>query len=306
MVILLTGGAGFIGSAIARKLLEVGHDVRILDIMRHGDAHDVPEGAKLIEGDVCDPTLVHGAAKGADFILHLASIAGVGTVNANPIRTMRVGFEGVRNVLEAAGDQHVRGVLCFSSSEVCGVRTADVAETEPTPVPAPSDVRWGYAAIKLAAEHLAYAYHTRGVPAATFRIFNTYGPGQLGEGAVRNFVRACATGEPLVVRQGGVSIRSWCYVEDVVAATLRAIERMSAVSGEVINIGNPDTVRTTLELAKLVRMLWGEAAPPIIFESGTTDVHVRVPNIKKATKLLGWTPYVGLEDGLMRTMEAYR
>ena len=306
MVILLTGGAGFIGAALARKLLLLGHEVRIMDIMRHGENHDAPEGAELIVGDVCDREAVQEAARGVDYIVHLASIAGVGTVGARPVRTMQVGFEGTHNVLRAATDQDVEGVLCFSSSEVYGTHTKYAREDEPTPVPPANDVRWGYAAVKMAAEHLSFGYAAVGLPVVTFRIFNTYGPGQLGEGAVRNFVRACAAGEPIVVRGDGSSIRTWCYIDDVTTAAVRALGKAGEFPGQVFNIGNPRTVSTTLDLAKLVRELWDAPVPELVFAKNTTDVHVRIPNIDKATKLLGWTPQTDLVQGLLLTMKAYQ
>lgn len=307
MRILVTGGAGFIGTALCHRLVALGHDVRVLDIMKHGQtALRLPDVVEVYKGGVRDTSLVDKLTKGCDRVVHLASIAGVGSVEASPIRTMRVGFVGADNVLSAAARHEVGGVLLFSSSEVYGTHAVRQYEVSPTPIPAPSHPRWGYAAIKLAAEHLAFAYYTeRGLPTASFRIFNTYGPGQLGEGCVRNFIDAALQDKPLIVRGDGSTRRAWCYVDDVVDATVRALKRFPSISGQSLNIGNPHEVHTTLDLAVQVQKLFPQVE--IKFVDGSPacgDVQVRIPAVHKASVMLDWEPTTSLAEGLRRTVTA--
>lgn len=314
MVILITGGAGFIGSALTSRLLADGHDVRVLDNLRHGEAHGrLPSDVEFIEADVRDVAAVKAAAgRGCDRIVHLASIAGVKSVSSTPIDTMAVGFDGANNVFRAALENNVEGVLCFSSSEVYGTHVGGIPEDAPTPIPPPSDRRWGYAAVKLATEHLARAYsYAHALPVVSFRIFNTYGPGQLGDSAVHNFVRAMKAGEPLIIRGDGASVRTWCYIDDTIEATVRVLERLPDLGGEVFNIGNPYTVRTTKELAEMVSYLGEHWAPMSRREvrceyvEGGSDVRIRIPNIDKAKELLLWEPKIDLFEGLKRTIGYY-
>ena len=306
MLILVTGGAGFIGSHVVRHLREGGHEVRVLDLCIHGPGQDGPD---VIKKDVRDAAAVRAAARGCEYIVHLASIAGVSSVGANPVRTMDVIFNGTRNVLEAAAKTGA-GVLCFSSSEVNGTHVAATHEDEPTALPAPENTRWGYGAAKLASEHLALAYAEHlGVDAVSFRIFNTYGPHQLGDGAVHNFVRAALRGKPLRICGDGSAVRTWCYVSDTVRAVEAVIRerRMLAISGhQVFNIGNPHTPVTTRELARMVSRAAKAGAHVVEHLPGGTDVRVRIPNISKAQDILGWNPRVPLEHGLQATVEAYR
>lgn len=293
MKILVTGGAGFIGSHLVRALREQGHEVVVLDAAVHGQQDvDVPL-------DVRSYANVHHAMTGVDVCFHLASIAGVGSVGKDPVRTMETGLRGTMNVLEAARLNGTR-VVNFSSSEVYGREAPRVDEERDTPIPAPSHTRWGYGAMKLATEHLGFAYYARdGLDVCSFRIFNTYGPGQLGDGAVRNFATAMQRGQPITIRGDGTAVRTWCHVQDTVRACLAVLSSPPEnTRGQVFNIGNPHELATTRRLAELIADKLGIATWNMRYVEAETEVEVRIPDISKAQQLLEWAPHVVLDTGL--------
>ncbi len=191
--ILLTGGAGFIGTALARRLLEH-NDIVVLD-NEHRNAlkdSDIARHPRLDfqRGDVLDPPAVRKAIKGCQIVVHLAAIAGVDTVMRMPVTCMKVAMIGTYNVLEAAiEEKHIERFIDFSTSEVFGSYAYKVREGDVTTLGAVGEARWTYAVSKLATEHLAHNYHKQyGLPALSIRPFNIYGPGQVGEGAVHHFI----------------------------------------------------------------------------------------------------------------------
>src|SRR6266513_2217453 len=192
--ILLTGGAGFIGSTLARRLVE-DNEVVALDNL-HRDAMSGSELAEhpnltFVHADVLDAEALREAAAGATHIVHLAAIAGVDTVRESPVRTMRVNVIGTYNALEAAlaTQGTLERLIEFSTSEVFGQHAFNVAEGHVTTIGSVGEARWTYAVSKLAGEHLAHAYHDElGIPTVTVRPFNVYGPGQIGGGAIRAFI----------------------------------------------------------------------------------------------------------------------
>lgn len=308
--ILLTGGAGFIGSTLARRLVDHNR-VRIFDTFDRdalsGTLLDGHPNVQRVRGDVRDPEQMLNAMRGVDRVVHLASVAGVGTVLAQPVRTMRVALEGTANVLEAArevGD--VKRIVCFSTSEVFGRMAYNVTEGDDTPIGPVDEPRWTYAVAKIAAEHLAHSYGRQfALPVVTLRPFNVYGPGQIGEGAIHNFIRRALRDESITVNNDGRQIRSWCYVDDMVDATLASLERGEA-AGQAFNIGNPSATVTVYHLAEMVKRL-AESRSEIKFETRDyPDVEVRVPNVNKARRLLAWQPKVGVEEGIARTLRWYR
>lgn len=309
MRVLLTGGAGFIGTALARRLSDEGHTVILYDTLRRNAVAESGllerPNVTLIRGDVLDPSQLTLAAKGSNVIVHLASVAGPRDVLRDPVYTMRVGFQGAYNVLEAAlatSDTLTR-VLTFSSSEVCGRNAAGVDERLATIET--GALRWTYAVAKLSSEFLTYAYFRQhGLPTVSVRPFNIYGPGQVGEGAVHHFITRALAGEPLVIHNDGRQVRAWCYVDDIVDAVLQMIQRPEAV-GQVFNIGNPDSPISARELAHTIVELTGSSSELIYRTLGYVDVEVRVPSIARAISLLGWQPRVGLQEGLRRTVAWY-
>jgi UDP-glucose 4-epimerase len=308
---VLTGGAGFIGTTLSRRLIDdneiVVYDNLHRDAMGGTDLAGHPN-LTFVQGDVLDAELIQETVKGATHIVHLAAIAGVDTVLESPVRTMRVNLIGTYNVLEAAHAtaDSLERLVDFSTSEVFGRHAYKVEEVHETAQGSVGEARWTYAVSKLAGEHLAHSYHDEfGLPTCSLRPFNVYGPGQIGGGAIRAFIETVLAGDDLVIHGDGSQVRAWCYVDDMVDALLLVLERPEA-AGEVFNIGNERSVLTILELAEQIRQLMGADVEITFRPLHYTDVEMRIPNIDKARKLLGWEPKVDLEEGLSRTIAWYR
>ncbi len=308
--LLLTGGAGFIGTALTRRLVE-NNRVRIFDNLRRNalaeTGLDRHPNVELIVGDVRDLPALEQAARGATHIVHMASIAGVDTVLRNPVLTMEVSIEGTMNALRAAlGTGGVKRFIDFSTSEVFGSYAFRVREADVTSLGAVGEARWTYAVSKLATEHLAHNYWKQhGLPTCSIRPFNIYGPGQVGEGAVHAFVLRALGGEPLRIHNEGDQIRSWCFIDDIIDGIMLALERDEAV-GQAFNIGNPRSTVTIYQLARLIVRLAASDSPIELVPWDFPDVELRIPDVRKAERLLGFRAHVDLEDGLLRTIAWYR
>jgi nucleoside-diphosphate-sugar epimerase len=308
--LLLTGGAGFIGSHITERLA-ADNEIVILDTLRRNALApvglDKHPHVKVIVGDVTDAAAVQAAIAGCDAVVHLASIAGVDTVLKNPVLTMRVSMLGTMNVLEAAtAAGGIKRLIDFSTSEVFGRYAYNVTEWDATTLGAVGEARWTYAVAKLATEHLAMNYQKQyGLPTVSIRPFNIYGPRQVGEGAVHHFIVRALKGQPLQVHNDGAQIRAWCYVDDIVDGIMLALTREQAV-GHAFNIGNPRSTLTIYALAKEILRLASSSSHIEYVPWKQPDVELRIPNIDKARRLLGFEPEVDLEDGLQRTIAWYR
>jgi UDP-glucose 4-epimerase len=308
---LLTGGAGFIGTTLARRLVD-DNELVVLDNL-HRDALSGSElethpNLTFHQGDVLDAELVEKLARGATHVVHLAAIAGVDTVRESPVRTMRVNLIGTYNVIEAAlaTAGSLERLVDFSTSEVFGTYAYKVAETHVTTTGSVGEARWTYAVSKLAGEHLAHAYHDElGLPTVSLRPFNVYGPGQIGGGAIRAFIEAALAGGDLTIHGDGSQIRAWCYVDDMVDGVLLALERPEAV-GQSFNIGNARSTVTIFDLAQRIKRLTGCPGEIVFQPLHYTDVELRIPNVDKARELLGFEAKVELDDGLARTIAWYR
>jgi UDP-glucose 4-epimerase len=309
--VFITGGAGFIGTTLARELVERNHVIAADNL--HRDAlggttlADHPN-FEFHQADVLDPATITELARGATHIVHCAAIAGVETVLESPVRTMRVNVIGTYNVLEAAlaTIDTLERFVDFSTSEVFGTHAFRVSEGQVSTIGSVGEARWTYAVSKLAGEHMAHAYHDElKLPTVTVHPFNVFGPGQIGGGAIRAFIENALAGRDLTVRGDGSQIRAWCYVSDMVTGVLACLERPEAV-GQAFNIGNPRSSVTIYDLALRVKRLTGCPGEIVFAPLGYVDVELRIPNVEKARELIGWEPTVELDDGLARTIAWYR
>ena len=309
--VLITGGAGFIGSTLARRLVDdnrvVLYDNLTRDALRHTDLAAHPN-VEASNGDILDAAALVQAAEGATHIVHMAAIAGVDSVLKSPVRTMRVNLLGTANVLEAAaaGSDTLERFVDFSTSEVFGRHAYKVEETHETSGGSVGEARWTYAVSKLAGEYLAHSYFDEmGLPNAVIRPFNIYGPNRVGSGAIHHFTVRGLAGDELIIHGDGSQIRAWCYIDDIVAAVLEILESPNAI-GQAFNIGNPRSVCTTYDLALRIRRLTGNRSPLVFRPLHYSDVDIRMPDITKSRELLSWEPQVDLDEGLERTLEWYK
>lgn len=308
--VFLTGGAGFIGSALARRLLEQNQVV----VFDNGHRNALKDSGLMTHrnlevkwGDVLDYKAVREAMRGCRFIVHLAAIAGVDTVLKMPVTTMEVSLIGTYNALKAAMEESsIKRFIDFSTSEVFGTYAYKVREGDVTTLGAVGEARWTYAVSKLATEHLAHNYYKQyGLPALSIRPFNIYGPGQVGEGAIHRFIDRALRHQPIEIHNDGSQIRAWCYIDDIVDAIVLALEKPEAV-GHAFNIGNARSVCTIYDLARRILRLSGSTSKISFVPWEGVDVELRIPNLDKARKLLGYEPKVDLHEGLLSTIEWYR
>src|SRR6476659_6739880 len=285
--ILITGGAGFIGTTLATRLVDSNEVIAVDNLHRDAlsgtDLADHPN-FRFAEGDVLDLDRLTEIAAGCTHVVHAAGIAGVDTVLTSPVQTMRVNVIGTYNALEAAlaTRETVERLVEFSTSEVFGQHAFNVQEAHVTTIGSVGEARWTYAVSKLAGEHMAHAYHGElGLPSVSVRPFNIYGPGQIGGGAIRAFIEAALAGEDLEIRGDGTQIRAWCYVDDMVDGALLTMQHPDAI-GESFNIGNVRAAVTVFGLANtVVRVLRSSSAIRFV-PKNYTDIELRVPNVDKA------------------------
>ncbi|MGZ4354944.1 MAG: NAD-dependent epimerase/dehydratase family protein [Gaiellaceae bacterium] len=309
--ILITGGAGFIGTTLGRQLVDANEVVAFDNLHRDAlsgtDLADHPNFT-FVQGDVLDPDHLREVAAGATHFVHAAAIAGVDTVLASPVRTMRVNLIGTYNALEAAIATmgSLERFLDFSTSEVFGTHAFRVSEGQVSTIGSVGEARWTYAVSKLAGEHMTHAYHDElQLPSVTVHPFNVFGPGQIGGGAIRAFIEAALAGRDLTIHGDGSQIRAWCYVDDMVSALLTCLEDPAAV-GHAFNVGNPRSAVTIFDLAQRIKRLTGSTGEIVFQPLHYADVELRIPNVEKGREVLGWEPRVELDDGLERTIAWYR
>jgi UDP-glucose 4-epimerase len=309
--VVVTGGAGFIGTTLARRLVVENEIVAVDNLHRDtlgGTALAEHPNFSFVQGDVLDAPLLTEVVRGATHLVHAAAIAGVDTVIESPVRTMRVNLIGTYNALEAAlqTKDTMERIIEFSTSEVFGTYAFKVDERHVTTQGSVGEARWTYAVSKLAGEHMAHAYHDElGLPTVSVRPFNVYGPGQIGGGAIRAFIETALAGNDLVIHGDGSQIRAWCYVDDMVDALMLALEHPNAV-GESFNVGNARSAVTIYDLALRIKRLTGYPGELVFRPLHYTDVELRIPNVDKARDLLGFEAKVELDEGLERTIAWYR
>ncbi len=315
MRVLITGGAGFIGSHLTERMLGEGTRVAVLDDLSTGwienlrRAFDYP-GFEFVEGSVLDRDTVRRLVAESDLVVHLAAAVGVRYVLEHPLPTILTNVDGTHIVLDACA-QSRKKVLVASTSEVYGKNPSDaLCETADSILGASSLSRWSYATSKKLDEFMALAYaSTHGLPVIVTRFFNVVGPRQTGRYGmvVPNFIRAALKNEPIRVFGDGQQTRNFTYVGDCIGALLRLL-RSPQAEGEIVNIGSPYEI-SMLNLAERVRSIAGSSSEIVKVpydqaypEGGFEDMRRRVPCICKISRLIGWSPATSLDDTITRTI----
>lgn len=308
--IFITGGAGFIGSTLVGRLID-DNQITIYDDFRRdalsGKSFAKHPNLRTVQGDVLDLSSLESAVNGTEIVVHCAAIAGIDTVVKRPTETMRVNMLGTANTLEAARRlKSLERFVDFSTSEVFGSSAFRADEGQTTHIGAVGEARWSYAVSKLAAEHLTKAYHEEfGMPTVTLRPFNIYGPGQVGEGALRTFILRALKNEEIQIHGDGNQIRAWCFIDDFVDGLMLAMVHPNAV-GESFNIGNARAVITIYGLAQtVVRVLNGKSSIRFT-RKDYADIELRVPSVNKAREKIGFEARIDLEQGIELTADFYR
>lgn len=309
--VLITGGAGFIGSTFAERLAKE-NQVVLLDRFFSDQPvafTSLPNNpnVRMIEADILEGPEVEDLAREADIVIHAAAIVGVGRVCSYPRETLETNFIGTSRILKALDkSSRLERFVYFSTSEVFGVNSFRVHEHTPTAIGPAAEARWSYAIAKLAGEHLVKAYHRQsGMPVVTVRPFNVFGPRRLGSYAILKFVLNSLMGNPIEVHGDGSQIRSWCYIDDFCDGIYEMIARPAAV-GEDFNIGSPQNTLTVLQLAQEVIRATGKSVPINFVESPCPDIEIRVPSLEKARQILDYKPSYDLRRGLELTTDWYR
>jgi UDP-glucose 4-epimerase len=310
--VLITGGAGFIGSTLARRLSSNNQVVIFDNLTRNAMQHtlrECREDIRVVEGDILDVDKLGAtiAETKPTHIVHCAAVAGIDTVVKKPVSTLEINITGTVNLLHAINSlDSIERVVLFSSSEVFGPQAYQSSELTSSVIGAVGEARWSYAVSKLACEHLGLAYHTQfGVPAVVLRPFNVYGPGQVGEGALSTFIQRAIRNDEILIHGDGNQIRAWCYIEDMIDAVALALVHEGAI-GQSFNIGNSRAVTTIYGLASSVIRLLNSASSVRFVRKDYADIELRVPDVNKARRLMDYEARVDLETGIPLTAEYYR
>ncbi len=306
MRVVVTGGAGFLGSHLCRRLLDEGNEVVCIDNLLTGDARNIDDlvgrsGFVLVNYDVTNYLHVPG---GADYIFHFASPASPADFERLPIQILKVGALGTHKALGLARATGAKFFLA-STSEVYGDPQVNPQAEDYWGHVNPIGVRGVYDEAKRFGEAMAMAYHrVHGIDVKIARFFNTHGPNMRMEDgrAVPEFITAALRGKPLVVHGDGSQTRSLCYVDDLIEGVVR-LARSDHVGP--MNLGNPSE-HPILEVAEIVREVTGSTSEITFGPRPADDPNVRRPDIALAKEILDWEPEVGLREGLVRTAGWFR
>lgn len=306
MRVLITGGAGFIGSHLVDYYLKQGHSVTVLDNLSTGTLRNfekVQSAIRLFKGDIRDQQLVSDLVKESDLVLHMAAALGVNNILDSTIDSISVNFTGSEMVLNAATTFEKR-IIIASTSEIYGKNPKQpLNEEDDRLIGPPQKVRWSYSDAKALEEAMAFALHLKkNLQVTTLRLFNTVGPRQTGKyGMVLpRFVSAAISNKPLTVYGDGSQTRVFCHVSDVVNAISQIADSSSAI-GEVFNVGGTgETSIKELALRVIERTQSSSLIEYVPYESayskGYEDMQRRVPDISKLSKFLNWKPLMDLDS----------
>lgn len=302
MRVLVTGGAGFVGSHLCDRLIRDGHSVTVIDNFSTGRASNLNQiigksNFKLVEGSILDLSTLKPLINDSDYVFHLAAAVGVFNIVNNPLASLLTNIRGTENVLESAFETNTP-VFLTSSSEVYGKNVSDsLKESDDRVLGSPVTLRWSYSEAKAIDESLAYAYFIeKQLETRIVRFFNTVGPRQLGAYGmvVPRFVRSAISNEPITIYGNGNQTRCFAHVFDVIDAVM-AIAFAENTVGKVVNIGNnfeisikelaQKIIAETNSTSEIVYVPYEEA-----YGHGFEDMERRVPNIDLIKQLVGWKP----------------
>lgn len=314
MRVLITGGAGYIGSHLVDALIKRGNEVLVIDNLSTGKIENLRHllghpSFHFINDSILNEALLERFVPSMDLIFHLAAAVGVRNVLQDPLAAINTNVRGTEVVLGLAFKYWKRLVLA-STSEIYGKAShVPFREDDDRVLGSTAVARWSYSMSKAVDEHFAFAYAAKGLPVSIVRYFNSYGPrlDERGYGSVvANFIRQAMRGDPITVHGDGKQTRCFTYIEDAVAGTLLAGEVKEAL-GEAFNIGSTRE-SSILDLAKAIKRLTRSKSPiefvayEAYYGEGFEDTRRRVPSADKAKRLLGFTAKVDLEAGLKKTI----
>jgi len=308
MRVLITGGAGFVGSHLVDALLARGDQVLVLDDLSTGRHDNIRDhlgnpNFEFVMGSILNDAVVDDAVRRSDVVMHLAAAVGVELIVGRPLESLATNIRGSEIVLEKC-HKYGRKVLVTSTSEIYGKNDSDLlSEDDDRILGSPLKTRWSYSEAKAIEEVLAYSYwKEKGLPVVIVRLFNTVGPRQVGHYGmvVPRFVEQALKGNPITVYGDGTQRRCFCHVADVVGALLGLIDSREA-EGQVFNVGANEEIsiaglaeRVTEQLdsdSSIVKVSYDDA-----YEEGFEDMPRRVPNTARIRELLGWVPQRDLSD----------
>lgn len=316
MQILVTGGAGYIGSHLVDRLVKMGHQVTVLDDLSTGNINNLIEvrnSVNFVEGTILDVDLVGSLVAGAETVFHLAAAVGVGHIVAKPLSSLITNTKGAEHVIEACV-KHDRKLLLASTSEIYG-KTAKMpmSEDDDRVLGSTTIPRWGYSTAKAIDEHLALAHAEQGLRMSIVRYFNSFGPrlDPRGYGSVvANMLRQALANEVLTVHGDGTQTRCFTFIDDTVEGTLRAALDPRG-EGNIFNIGN-DRETSINELAAMI--IGATNSSSVIrhvsyeerYGKGFEDTKRRVPDVLRAQLMLDFSANITLQDGLQQTLAWWR
>jgi len=314
MKILVTGGAGFIGSNLVDQLMEQGHEVTVLDNLLVGKVSNIEHHLEndrfhFVNGSILDVATLERLVRQVDLIYHLAAVVGVKYVVEDPLQAIVTNVRGTENVLELAFKYWARTVIA-SSSEIYGKSTEVPLDEESDRLLGPTTVnRWSYSDAKAIDEYFALAYAQKKLPVSVVRYFNVYGPrlDPKGYGSViAKFIGQALRGAPLTVYDDGRQTRSFTYVDDALEATIRAATVKEA-AGRVFNVGS-DRETSVNDLAQIILELTDSSSEithipySSAYGADFEETRRRVPDMGRARAVFGFEPETSLEDGLRQTI----